>query len=29
MDMARTGVNMLGHCAATAAVAKWEGVELK
>lgn len=29
MDMARTGVNMLGHCAATAAVAKWEGVEVK
>ena len=29
MDMARTGVNMLGHCAATAAVAKWEGVDVK
>jgi proton glutamate symport protein len=29
MDMARTGVNMLGHCAATAAVAQWEGAELK
>ena len=28
MDMARTGVNMVGHCAATAAVARWEGVEL-
>jgi proton glutamate symport protein len=27
MDMARTGVNMLGHCVATAAVARWEGVE--
>ena len=29
MDMARTGVNMLGHCVATAAVARWEGVELE
>jgi proton glutamate symport protein len=29
MDMARTGVNMLGHCVATAAVARWEGVEFK
>ncbi|MEI9812026.1 MAG: cation:dicarboxylase symporter family transporter [Acidobacteriota bacterium] len=29
MDMARTGVNMLGHCVATAAVARWEGIELK
>ena len=28
MDMARTGVNMLGHCLATAAVARWEGVDL-
>ena len=28
MDMARTGINMLGHCVATAAVARWEGVEL-
>ncbi|MEO8096151.1 MAG: cation:dicarboxylase symporter family transporter [Acidobacteriota bacterium] len=28
MDMARTGVNMLGHCLATAAVARWEGAEL-
>lgn len=28
MDMARTGVNMIGHCAATAAVAQWEKVEL-
>ncbi len=29
MDMARTGVNMLGHCLATAAVARWEGVDLR
>lgn len=29
MDMARTGINMLGHCVATAAVARWEGVELE
>jgi proton glutamate symport protein len=29
MDMARTGVNMLGHCLATAAIARWEGVDLK
>ncbi len=29
MDMARTGVNMLGHCVATAAVARWEKVELE
>jgi proton glutamate symport protein len=28
MDMARTGVNMVGHCVATAAVARWEGVKL-
>ena len=28
MDMARTSVNLLGNCLATAAVAKWEGVEL-
>jgi Na+/H+-dicarboxylate symporter len=27
--MARTGVNMLGHCLATAAVARWEGVDLR
>ena len=27
MDMARTSVNLLGNCLATAAVAKWEGVE--
>lgn len=26
MDMARTGVNMLGHCLSAAAVARWEGV---
>jgi len=24
MDMARTGVNMIGHCAAATAVARWE-----
>lgn len=29
MDMARTGINMLGHCVATAAVARWEGVQLE
>lgn len=29
MDMARTGVNMVGHCVATAAVARWEGVEFE
>jgi len=28
MDMARTGVNLLGNCLATAVVAKWEGVSL-
>jgi proton glutamate symport protein len=28
MDMARTGVNMLGHCASAAAIARWEGVDL-
>ncbi len=28
MDMARTSVNMLGHCLATAAIARWEGVDL-
>lgn len=28
MDMARTSVNLLGNCLATAAVARWEGVEL-
>jgi proton glutamate symport protein len=26
MDMARTSVNVLGNCLATAVVAKWEGV---
>jgi proton glutamate symport protein len=29
MDMARTSVNVLGNCLATAVVARWEGVELK
>jgi len=28
MDMARTSVNMLGNCLATAVVARWEGVTL-
>ena len=28
MDMARTSVNMLGNCLATAVVAKWEGHDL-
>jgi proton glutamate symport protein len=28
MDMARTGVNLLGNCLATAVVAKWEGISL-
>jgi proton glutamate symport protein len=28
MDMARTSVNLLGNCLATAAIARWEGVEL-
>lgn len=28
MDMARTSVNILGNCLATAVVAKWEGVDL-
>jgi proton glutamate symport protein len=28
MDMARTSVNLLGNCLATAAVARWEGYEL-
>ena len=27
MDMARTSVNMLGNCLATAVVARWEGVK--
>lgn len=29
MDMARTSVNVLGNCLATAVVAKWEGYDLK
>ncbi|MEI6357315.1 MAG: cation:dicarboxylase symporter family transporter, partial [Verrucomicrobiota bacterium] len=28
MDMARTTVNLLGNCLATAVMARWEGVEL-
>ena len=28
MDMARTGVNLLGNCVATAIVARWEGLPL-
>jgi proton glutamate symport protein len=28
MDMARTSVNLLGNCMATAVVARWEGVDL-
>ncbi|HEX5230408.1 MAG TPA: cation:dicarboxylase symporter family transporter [Bryobacteraceae bacterium] len=28
MDMARTSVNLLGNCMASAVVARWEGVEL-
>lgn len=28
MDMARTSVNILGNCLATAVVARWEGVDL-
>ncbi len=28
MDMARTSVNVLGNCLATAVVARWEGVRL-
>ncbi|HEX6898056.1 MAG TPA: cation:dicarboxylase symporter family transporter, partial [Bryobacteraceae bacterium] len=28
MDMARTAVNVLGNCMATAVVARWEGAEL-
>jgi proton glutamate symport protein len=28
MDMARTGVNLLGNCLATAVVARWENVAL-
>ena len=29
MDMARTSVNLLGNCLATAVVARWEGVDLQ
>ncbi len=29
MDMARTSVNLLGNCMATAVVARWEGVEIE
>jgi proton glutamate symport protein len=29
LDMARTSVNVLGNCLASAVVARWEGVELK
>jgi proton glutamate symport protein len=29
MDMARTSVNVLGNCLASAVVARWEGVDLK
>ena len=29
MDMARTSVNVLGNCLASAVVARWEGVKLK
>ncbi|RZA04937.1 MAG: cation:dicarboxylase symporter family transporter [Proteobacteria bacterium] len=28
MDMARTTVNLLGNCVATAVVSKWEGEEV-
>ena len=28
MDMARTSVNLLGNCLASAVVAKWEGFDL-
>jgi len=28
MDMARTSVNVLGNCLASAVVARWEGVDL-
>jgi proton glutamate symport protein len=28
MDMARTSVNVLGNCLASAVVARWEGVRL-
>ena len=29
LDMARTSVNVLGNCLATAVVARWEGIELR
>ena len=29
MDMARTSVNVLGNCLATAVIARWEGLELE
>jgi proton glutamate symport protein len=29
LDMARTAVNVLGNCMATAVVARWEGVDLR
>lgn len=29
MDMARTSVNLLGNCMATAVVARWEGVKIR
>jgi proton glutamate symport protein len=29
MDMARTSVNVLGNCLATAVIARWEGHDLK
>ena len=29
MDMARTSVNLLGNCLATAVVARWEGIDLQ
>jgi proton glutamate symport protein len=28
MDMARTSVNVLGNCLATAVIARWEGLDL-
>jgi proton glutamate symport protein len=28
LDMARTSVNVLGNCLATAVVARWEGIKL-
>ena len=29
MDMARTSVNVLGNCLATAVIARWEGVRFE